>query len=262
LVPSKPRREISPVRWLVLAAVIAELVILALGENQWVAKKVADYTGSTPQPGFWHQFVFSTQSMAWRVGNTAGQTNANEWISSLVRVGVAVVLTGALVALIARRGSFWRASVATLVAVVFSTQIAEIVEGMIYSPHGLVGFTGYYSAIQDEQTINLTLKGSTGGGRATQAIFGGPTGYRFVGGLMLGVLVGIVVGLVARRLGEDESQPRAFTPPAPQAPPQTFFPPGEMQRGYEENVAAQPPRLAEPGSFASPGDAGGRHSRD
>lgn len=239
---------------LALAAVLAELVVIAAGCNQWVTSRVVHYAGGTPRPGFLHQFVYSTQTMAWRLGNSSGQTNANEWVGSLVRVAVAVVLTGALVALTARRGSFWRAGVAAMLAVVFATVVAQIVERVVYAgPSGSfdIGISSPYPASDARvgQYLNLTLTGSTGGGRVTTAVFGGPTGYSFMGGVVLGVLVGIVVGIVASRLGNDRPEPRLVASPAPQAPAQTFFPPGEMQRGYEENAALQPP------------DAG-RHSLD
>jgi len=151
-----------------------------------------------------------------------------------------------IIALIARRGSFWRAAVASLVAVVFSTQVAGIVGQIIWNGPHFIGFTGYYTSSDDEQSLEITLRGSTGGGRATTAIFGGATGYRFVGAVTLGVLVGIVVGIVARRLGEGEPQERSDGA----SPPQAFFPPGAMQRGYEAGVAGPP------------NPEGGRHSRD
>jgi len=251
-------RADRPVRWLVLSAVLTELLLIGLGDNQWVTSKVAHFTGSIPQPGFLHQFVFSTQSFAWRVNSSAGE-NSSQWTSSLLRLAVVLALTALLVGLIVRRGSFWRASVATLVAVVFSSQVAEIVGRATYTSHRDVGFQGWaiYTPLSDSRQsnyISYLLTGSSGGGRATQAIFTAPNGYRFVGAVILGVLVAIVVGFVARRLGSGETrelggETREPVAQPPQFLPPEFFPPGEMRRGYEQGQSGTNPE-------------GGRHSRD
>jgi hypothetical protein len=259
----KVRRDRPAVFWLALAAAVAELVVIALGCNQWVTQRVANYTGATPQPGFLHQFVYATQTFAWRL-TSASHESTSQWGAALIQIAVAVILSAGLVALIARRSSFWRSAAAALLAVVFSTQVAAIVAESINSP-GPQGYTGYLPYTPDSGYVAFSQgsqgsPGSSGGGSITNAIFDAPTGYRFVGGLILGVLVAIVVGIVARRLGDGEPQLRSYTPPAPQAPPQTFFPAGEMQRGYEAAQGA-PPKLAEPGSFGQNPESG-RHSRE
>jgi hypothetical protein len=252
----------SPTRWIVIWALVAELVIIAVGCNQWVTKKATDYAGAVPLPGFAHQFVYSTQAFAWRVTKASGESTG-VWTGSLLRIAVVLVLTGLLVAFLVRRGSFWRAGIATALAVIFSSQVAGIVGALTYQEAPFRGYVDYLPSTTESgfqgYSSTLSLSPTTGGGRATVALFGEPNGYRFVGGVILGVLVGIVVGIVARRFGDGEPELRTFTPPTPEAPPQTFFPSGEMQRGYEEAVGA-PPRLAEPGAFAPPGE-GGRHSR-
>ena len=255
-------------RWMVLWAVIAEVVIIAIGCNQWVSKKVIHYAGAVPQPGFAHQFAYSTQTFAWRLTKASRETTS-QWLAPLALIAVVLVVTALLVAFLLRVGSFWRAAIGSLVIVVVATQLGAIAGGLVFAGPIDVGYTSYAplsnngifygGGPSDGSTLGV------GGGRATVALFDSPTGYRFVGGIVLGLLVGLVVGIVAYRL-------RDVTSDAPAAPPlwpsQAFFPPGNLQRTYEANTAPPlPPPLAAPGALAErlsdyepPGS--GRHSLD
>lgn len=261
VVPGKIRT--SRVRnWIVPAAVLTELVVIAAGCNQWVGKKVFDYADG-PQNGFWHQFVYSTQAYYWRATKATGESTS-QFIAALVRVGAVLALSALVIGLVVRSGSFWRAAIGSLVAVVFATQVAAIIGGLFwetpsYAPRYALGMIPDSGEVGIQQTQTFS---GPGGGRATAALFSSPTGYRFVGGVMLGVIIGLVVGMIAKRNGEAVPARAAFPP----APPQAFFPPGEMQRTFEAGAAPTAPTaqsLAPPGAFTPKPESGsGRHSRE
>ena len=219
-------------------AVLAQFVLIALGDNQWVTERAAGYVGGGGlDSGFARQFVLSTQVFSWRFTPAAGE-GATAFVASFVQIGGLLVVTALLVALLVHGGRFARTAIATLVIVVFASQVAAV---------AFVAVLGSGSGFP--------------GGRLTAAFFVAPNGYRFMGGLILGVLVGVVVGLVARGLGAAgwSSDP--------------FFPPGTLQRIYEANRADPPveppypaPGAPAPGTPVQPIDLTepepGRHARD
>jgi len=246
------RADTLPFRLIAMAVVITEVVAIAAGCNQWVGQRIAIWTRGTSVTEFQH-VVVSTQTFNWRVTRAPGESTRG-LIAAFVLVAVVVVLSTVLIGYLVRRGTFWRAAVASLISVVFATQVAAIVSGFVYSPGGEFGVQGFspgwtmYYGVSGPSANGVFVNG---GIFDSNAVFGtsGPTGYRFVGGLILGVLVAIVVGLVARRLGDATSLDRPDPTPPP-TPTQAFFPPGEMQRGYEAGIAGPP------------NPEGGRHSRD
>lgn len=240
------RSGLSTRAWLVLAAAVIELLVIAAGCNQWVTDKAFGYSGDFPQNGFAKQFVYSTQTFAWRVPKATHQSTS-QWIASFASIATLLVVTGLLVAFLVRRGSFWRAALTSLLITVFATQAAVVVAGLIYDGPHYLGFSGFYTPLSDNGYLGQGQSGVSitfsGGGRATRALFDSPSGYRFVAGLLLGVLVGVVVGLIARRRGDAAAG--------------DFFPPGELRRQYEQSLA---PSLPPPGpivssdAYSSPGD--------
>ena len=254
------RRLASPLKRFVVATVLTELILIVAGCNQWVTTKVTHYFERGPT-GTLQRIAASSETFSWRVSKASGQ-DTSEWLASFVRSAVVLLLSALLVGFIARRGSFWRAAVATLVAVVFATEVGAVVDVLI-APGKLAASAGLSGGFGGTSTVSSGIPI-----RRSDAVFGfaGPTGFRFVGGVILGVIVAIVVGLVARRLGDGEQATRSFSAPTPQSPPQTFFPPGDLQRGFDAALGAQlppPAPLASPGSFALRDDdeGGGRHSR-
>ena len=248
---------------MVILALLAEVVIIAVGNNQWVSKRAFDYAGAAmPASGFAHQFVYSTQALAWRVSPAAGESTT-QWAATLVRIGVVLLLTALLVPLVVHAGSFWRAWAATVLIVVFATQAAAVVAAIVYrgAPFA-AGFTSYYVPVTSRSLgsnvgIYQGRLVSTAGGRVTDALFEAPNGYRFIGGLALGALVGLVVGAVARRVGQTLRLSRA------QSPGQPFFPAGDMQRTYESKLPTAPPLpspLMSPGAIAPAWTEGGGQS--
>ena len=255
-------RRTGPMARLAVWAVIAQVVLIAAGNNELVSQKVFSWTGSLePNPGFARQLAYSTQALAWRIA-PASHESTSEYVATLVRIVVTVVLTGLLVWIVVRGSSFWRTWISTVVIVVFSAQVGAVVSAMVYGGDTFTrSYLDYLPVTADSGFLgsSQTSPPSYGGTGFTDALFGTGTGYRFVGGLILGALVGIVVGAVARRVGDAGSS-------------DPFFTPGSLQRMYEANRIApvEPPYPAPgapaPGTPVPPIDLSepdpGRHARD
>ena len=145
---------------MVLWALFAEIVVIAVGCNQWVTKKVFHYSGEVPQNGFLHQFAYSTQTYGWRLTKATGETTS-EWASSLIRIVVVLVLSAALIALLLRSGSFWRAAIGSVLAVVVSTQVAVVIANVISTGPKYRGFADYLPTDGTSVFTSIQTRGSS-----------------------------------------------------------------------------------------------------
>jgi len=233
----------------VLVAVLAELVLIAAGNNQWVTRYVFDHVGGT-QNSLQLRLADAATTYSWRVSKP-GQDAGHNWLGQWVLIGTVLLITALLVFAVARGVvSFGRVFFGTWTAVIVATEVGAIVRGLVLDDR-VYGFTN----------------------RASFAFFGqaSPSGYNFLGGVGLGLLVGLVAAVAAvatRRTAGVMIAPPAPAPvpePTEGAPPrqQMGAPPWFGQRQATAAPITEPAREERPN--LSKGESGdfstgtGRH---
>ena len=234
-----------------LVAVLAELVLIAAGNNQWVTRYVFDHVGGT-QNSLQLRLADAATTYSWRVSKP-GQDAGHNWLGQWVLIGTVLLVTALLVFAVARGVvSFGRVFFGTWTAVIVATEVGAIVRGLVLDDR-VYGFTN----------------------RASFAFFGqaSPSGYNFLGGVGLGLLVGLVAAVAAvatrRTAGVMIAPPAPAPAPVPEpiegAPPrqQMGAPPWFGQRQATAAPITEPAREERPN--LSKGESGdfstgtGRH---
>lgn len=220
-------RPVARTGYVVLTAVLTELVLIAAFANQWVSDAIVrnvrgDVAG--------HQLLAeSWLTYTWRVSPHGHARDA--WGSQLVLIAVTVVVTGLLVFAIGRGAvTFGRAFLGTWAAVIAATLVGALARGLVdpgdRMPHAL---------------------------RLTSAVFGdnGPDQFAAVGGFGLGFVTALLTGLIAvatRRLpagARRPEEPADLPPYIPPEQPLPFFGPPTTQTVQLPRRAEPPPRVAE-----------------
>lgn len=220
----------------VFASLVTEIVIIGAACNQWVSDRIGDqiirsalHNGSPTVRDF-KQALFAFN---WRYAPRSFDHQHN-WLSQLLMIFTLLVLSGAVISLVARGPiTFGRALFGCWAAVVFATVPASYVRGLV-------------------------SEGNTSSSpRVTQALFEqlGPNTPTIFAGLVLGFVTGVVAGLVAvgtRRApvverGPEPGQP-GYVPPE-QPPP--FFGSTPVPPWADQHYGP-PGRHASPAATASP----------
>lgn len=216
--------------WIVLSAVGAELVIIAAAANQWVSKKIV--TDVADHVSFRYRIEQSWLTYNWRLTPQSHLTR--EWGAQLALDVAALAISGLLVWALVRRAAatFWRAFLATWVAVIVATLLGSVVRGLV---------------------LPTSEAGLPGGDKVTSAVFGaaGPSQYVFVGSVILGLLAAWIAGVVTvTTRGPVAAEGNAAAPPQyvpPEQPPpyyggpeaQTQAMPWQGNRAYQPQTQSQ-----------------------
>ena len=182
--------------WIVLAAVLTELVLIGGLANQWISNKIGNLIGTT---NLWDEVKESWLTYTWRLTPRSNQTHL--WASELALVLITLALTGLLVFVLVRGPvTFWRAFFGSWLAVLAATLVAAFVRGLI-----------------------APLPGATAG-RFSRALYGpfGPSQFAVVGAAMLGLIAAAVAGIVTvttRSSAGDGAAPGQEQYRAPEQPP-------------------------------------------
>lgn len=188
--------------WVVLSAVLSELVLIGALANQWLTTELertvrGDVAGRVLLTNSWLTY-------SWRA--TPKSHNNDLWAGQLTLIGVLLVVSGLLIwCLVRGTRPFWPMFFASWTGVVVATQVGAVARGLVNPAGG-------------------------GTGRVTSAVFGstGPNAESFVGGLALGFVTGLLAALVAVATRE----PAAAAEAEPEEP--QFFPPRQPPPYYGE----------------------------
>ena len=203
---SRGSRPVPSLVWVLLA----EILVVAAGANQWTSDRIANRLVATSNT-FLAGVYRSLLTYAWRLTPRSHEVG-HVWAAELVVLGVLFVGTGLLLGLLLRYvRSFWSSFAAGLITVTFVSQVALVVAGFVGGP-------------ASHRT-------------PTDAFFGvgSPSGFSFLGSVILGVIVGLVAGLVNRsatdvdpRIARVRTAPPLAAPPGVPQMPATWTPPAEQ----------------------------------
>jgi hypothetical protein len=210
--------------WVVLSAVLSELVLIGALANQWMTTELertvrGEVAGRQLLAESWLTY-------SWRA--TPKAHNNDLWASQLTLIGVVLLVSGLLIwCLVRGTRPFWPMFFASWTGVVVATQVGAVARGLVNPSR-------------------------TGAGRVTSAVFGatGPDARTFIGGLTLGLVTGLLAALVAvatrKPAGAVEAEPEEpFFPPRQPPPyygeqPTTRQPQQQRSRGYLPQEGQQP----------------------
>jgi hypothetical protein len=234
----------------VLIALLTEIIVIAVADNQWVSDKISRLN---PTSHIEDGLRAVGLVFAWRFTPQHGDS-AHLWAGSLALIGTTIVLSLLLmVAVIRGPVTFGRAFFGTWMAVVVAVFIGAFVRGLV---------------------VDLRAPGQ--GSRLDQALFGvlKPDSVSFIAGLGLGLIVAIVVGIVAPATRRPPVVPLETAVPAGTAQPrgEDFFggsqdyPPWREERfgppapsnvtvGGEQPTTALPGYDRPPENYPPPGQA-------
>jgi uncharacterized integral membrane protein len=183
---------------IVLIAFVVELVAIGALANQVVTKHLVNFVANHHDRFVGH-LVAAFTTYQWRVSAQPGD-RANEPLAHACLDLVVLALTALLVLAVCRGAvTFARAFFGTWMAVVVSTLIGQIVFDFISPPTYPAGFS-----------------------HLSGAVFTGPNGFGFIGGLMLGIVTAVFAAIFAvatrrtirlapayveERRGEDMDEP-------------------------------------------------------
>lgn len=224
------------VGWVVLAAILTEIAVIAAACNQWVTVRIFRQIirgGSRGEIGLKEMLL----TYNWRLTPQRGDT-AHSWLGQIMMILVVIVVTAGVVAIVARGpAGFGRVLFTCWTAVVFATMIGGYVRGLITDTPG-------------------------GEFILTRAVFGtqSPGAVTVFTSLVLGLVVGVIAAFVASASRRPGALPAAATAPAvpylaPEQPPPFFGDPGStppwQQQRYEPSGRHSAP--GEPTTSAPPG---------
>jgi hypothetical protein len=214
--PARSRPEPPAARpgFVVLAAVLAEIVLIGAVANQWVAERAYRWI-LNERSGFLVQVKGMLLVYNWRFAPQPGDT-AHIWLGQVVMVALTIGLTAAFVAVVVRGpATFGRVFLTCALAVVGATMLGA-----------------YARALVTDEPL-------TGGSRIEKALFGplSPNQINVLAALLLGILTGLVAGAVTNMMNNRAPAPQ----PAPEAapaepayvapePPPPFYPPRPRPR--------------------------------
>ena len=229
--PVRDRPEPPPTRpgALALAAVLTELVIIAVVGNQWITKRAFQWILNEDKSAFARDVKSALVVYNWRFAPQSGDTS-HIWLSQLMLIVVTVVLTAAFIG-VAVRGpaTFGRMFLTSWLAALGATLLAT-----------------YLRALVNDQPI---IPGS----RIQKALFGplAPSSISVFAAMVMALLAGLVAAcaglLVSRRVvppptAAAPAEPAAAVVPeqSPPATPTAYSGPG-VSAGASTSVFPRPP---------------------
>jgi hypothetical protein len=195
------------VGWVVVAAILTEIAVIAAACNQWVTVRIFRQIirgGSRGEIGLKEMLL----TYNWRLTPQSGDTE-HSWLGQIMMILAVLVVTAGVVAIVVRGpAGFGRVLFTCWTAVVFATLIGSYVRGLITDTPG----------------SEFIL---------TRAVFGtqSPGAVAVFASLVLGLVVGVIaafVGAATRRPAAPQSAATATAAPylAPEQPPPFFGDPG------------------------------------
>ena len=199
--PARPPQRPARAGWIVLAALLTELVVIGAAANQWVTtrifRQVYEGSGSDGVRDLKETLIVYN----WRWTPQSGDTE-HSWLGQILMILTVLVVSGLLIFAVLRGvATFGRVLLTCWMAVIVATMLGTWVRGLVTDVSG----------------------GPTHELRITKAVFGqlAPGPVVFFASLVLGLAVGLVAGIVAvatRRPAAPEVPPSEAEPP-PYVPP-------------------------------------------
>lgn len=217
----------------VLAAALAQLVIIGAVCNQWVTKRAADSIPNETSRAL-RNIKVALLTYNWRF-TPQDSDHQHIWLGQTLLILTTLVVSCVVIAVVVQGPStFVRAWFGAWTAIAFATMLGAYVRGLVNDAAG------------------------TDGSRLTRAVFGplGPNAVTFFAGLVLGFVVGLIAGVMAvtsRRSASVRDEPvvtgfEGFHPQPEQPPPyygSPDSPPWQDQHFSPSGRHAAPP--SEPG---------------
>ncbi|MBE7189203.1 hypothetical protein [Jatrophihabitans endophyticus] len=196
----------------VLTVLVTELVLIAAGANQGVAKHYESYAKDHPSSLLGH-VVRSLLVFRWQV-SASGHTDL--WHTELITVGLVLLLGIVLVPMVVHGPVSWlRAFLASWFTVTVSVVVAAVAALVLADLEESRDLTQY--VVPGTPATGLSV-----GNKISNAVFGPLLSYAFVAGLALGLVVALITSVLVASTRRTDPVPVAVaTEPEPLGAPET-----------------------------------------